>query len=68
MDDRTGDLYPSKQAALERLVPEEHIVELTGSEAAIKRVARKVRMASRHENARRKARRKAQKRSRAANR
>ena len=68
MDDRTGDLYPSKQAALDAGVPEEHVVELTGPAAAIRRVARRVRWAARHENARRKAKRKQQKKSRRANR
>jgi len=68
MDDRTGDLYRSIPEALKAGVPEERIVELGGSEKAIRRVARKVRMASCHENARRKARRKQQKQSRVRNR
>ena len=68
MDDRTGDLYPSKQAALDAGVPKEHVVEIVGSKEAIQRVARRVRWAARHENARRKARRKQEKASRKANR
>jgi hypothetical protein len=67
MDDRTGDLYPSKQAALDAGVPREHVVEIVGTEEAIRRVARRVRYAARHENARRKAKRKQQKKSRRAN-
>lgn len=67
MDDRTGDLYPSKQAALAAGVPEKHVVEIVGTEEAIRRVARRVRYAARHENARRKAKRKQQKTSRRAN-
>jgi hypothetical protein len=68
MDDRTGDLYPSKSAALMAGVPEAHIVEMVGPAEAIRRVARRVRMASRHEHARRQARRAQQKASRKANR
>jgi hypothetical protein len=67
MDDRTGDLYPSRDAALKAGVPPQHVVELDGPEKAIKRIARRVRWAARHENQRRKARRKAQKLSRRAN-
>ena len=59
MDSRTGDLYPSKQAALDAGVPEQEIVEMTGTGAAIERVSRRVRMASRLE-AKRRSRRRAQ--------
>jgi hypothetical protein len=68
MDTRTGNLYPSKEAALAAGVLAADLVEMTGEPKAIKRAARKVRMASRHENARRKARRKQQKQSRSRNR
>jgi hypothetical protein len=68
MDSRTGDLYPTKQAALDAGVPERYLVELAGPEPAIRTVVRKVRMVSRHENARRKARRNQAKASRRANR
>jgi hypothetical protein len=68
MDTGTGDLYPSRQAALDAGVPEDSVVEVGGTPKAVKRLQRRVRMAARGENARRKARRKAQKRSRRANR
>jgi len=42
MDDRTGDLYPDKQAALDAGVPEEHVVELRGTREAIEAISRKV--------------------------
>ena len=64
MDDRSGDLYPSKADALRAGVPDKHIVELYGTEEAIKRVSGRVRMASKLEAKRRKARRKMQKASR----
>lgn len=68
MDTGTGDLYPTKQAALDAGVPEDSVVEVGGTKEAIARLQRRVRMAARNENARRKARRKAEKRSRRANR
>lgn len=68
MDSRTGDLYPSKRAALDAGVPEKDLVELLGEAHAVNRVARRVRMASRATNARRKARRQIERRSRRANR
>lgn len=68
MDSRTGDLYPSKVAALYAGVPERDLVELIGEAHAVNRVARKVRMVSRQENARRKARRRQEKASRRRNR
>ena len=60
MDSRTGELYPSRQAAREAMIPEEHIVEVRGTEAAVARVSRAVRAAW-------KRRRKMQKASRRAN-
>jgi hypothetical protein len=68
MDTRTGDLYPTLQAALDAGVPKDSVVEVAGTKKAIKGLQRRVRMAARSENARRKARRKAEKRSRRANR
>lgn len=68
MDTRTGDLYPSRQAALDAGVPEDSVVEVAGTQKAIRGLQRRVRMASRHVKARRKARRQAEKRSRRANR
>jgi len=43
MDDRRGDLYKNRDAALSAGVPSEHIVELRGSKRSITRVARAVR-------------------------
>lgn len=68
MDTRTGDIYPSLQAALDANVPKDRLVEVTGTKKAVAHLRRRVRMAARHEDAKRKARRKAQKRSRRANR
>jgi hypothetical protein len=64
MDTRTGDLYPTKEAALAAGVPERDIAEVRGSKRAVGRL----RMACRNENARRKAKRRAQKKSRRGNR
>jgi hypothetical protein len=68
MDDRNGDLYASREAALAAGVPPRHIVEMIGEKRAIEKVAGRVRFAARHEAQRRLARRKAQKKSRARNR
>jgi len=68
MDSRTGDLYPTRDAALKAGVPERYIVEVTGEKKAIEKVAGRVRFAARHESRRRKARRKMQRASRKANR
>lgn len=68
MDTRTGDLYPSREAALEAGVPKDSVVEVAGTKKAIKGLQRRVRMASRKIGARRKTRRKAEKASRRANR
>jgi hypothetical protein len=68
MDTRTGDLYPTKQAALDAGVPEDSVVEVSGTKKAIAGLRRRVRMAARNENARRKTRRMVEKRSRSANR
>lgn len=64
MDTRTGDLYPTKQAALDAGVPEEYVVEITGPKKAVGRLKRLARNA----NARRIARRRQQKMSRKDNR
>jgi len=68
MDSTTGILYPSKARAISAGVAEKNIVELFGEFRAIKRVARKVRMASKFEHARRKVRRRMQEASRRRNR
>lgn len=64
VDSRNGDLYPTRQAANEAGVPELDIVEVRGSKRAVGRL----RMAARHQGARRKARRRTQKASRQGNR
>lgn len=68
MDTRTGDLYPTKEDAIAAGVPEDSLVEVSGTKKAVRGLQRRVRMASRREPARRKARRQAEKRSRRANR
>ena len=69
MDDRTGDLYPNLDAALAAGVPAKHIVQLSGAEKAIRRIANKVRRQSKSDAARLKKRRaKVAKRSRKRNR
>ena len=68
MDSRTGDLYPTKRAALDAGVPERAIVMLEGAYEAIRRVSRKVRMVSRLDGKRRKVHRQQQKASRRRNR
>lgn len=52
MDDRTGELYSTKEEALNAGVPERYVVEISGDEKAIQRVARRIRMASRLESLR----------------
>ena len=64
MDSRTGDLYPTKQDALEAGVPEDAVVEIKGHKKAVGRI----RMACRETAARRKKRWKVQKASRKRNR
>lgn len=45
MDSRTGERFEHKQAALDNMIPEKHIVEIRGSEEAIRRVSRTLRAA-----------------------
>lgn len=42
MDSRTGELYDTKGDALKALVPEEDIVEIIGTEEAVKRVSERI--------------------------
>lgn len=65
MDARTGDLYPSKQAALEAGVPEEDIAEIKATEKVIKRVGHAIQRLYNFEKAKRK--RKIQRESRKRN-
>lgn len=64
MDTRNGELYQSRQAALDAGVPERDIAEVRGSKRAIGRL----RMAARNEGKRRATRRTQQKASRKTNR
>lgn len=64
MDTRTGETYPTKQAALDAGVPERDIAEVRGHARAVGRL----RMACKNEHKRRKAKRQAQKAARRANR
>jgi hypothetical protein len=66
MDTRTGEMYESKQAALDAGVPEKHIAEIVGEPKAVRRVARLV-MSAVKRNAKRKAKRKMQQASRRRN-
>jgi len=68
MDERSGDLYSDREAALRAGVPEESIVEMRGPKEAIARISRRVRMVARDENKKRKAKRRAQKTARKGNR
>jgi len=68
MDSQTGRLYPTLIAALAAGVKQDDVVELRGSQKAIRRVARKVRLASRVAFKKKKARQKMAKASRRANR
>lgn len=61
MDTSNGDLYASRAAALSAGVPEDRIVDVSGSAEAITAVSKAVRAQS-------KARRKAQKKARRNNR
>lgn len=66
MDTRTGEMYPTKQAALAAGVPELDIAELFGSTRAVGRIRRAVK--AQVANRRRKAQRRQQKASRRAHR
>lgn len=63
MDARTGQVYPSLKLAKVAGVPDEHLVELHGTEAAVQSVARAVQQQRATER-----RRKASKAARAARR
>lgn len=52
MDSRTGDLYPTKEAALEAGVPEAAVVEVKGTPEAVAKVAGAVAAELEHERAR----------------
>jgi hypothetical protein len=65
MDSRTGELYPTREAAVEAGVPEEDVVEVKGPPPAVHRVAKAVSRDARRKAARL---RRMQKASRKANR
>lgn len=49
MDSRTGELYENREFALKALVPDEAIVELHGTEKAIRRISKAVKADHRRE-------------------
>lgn len=68
MDTRTGDLYPEQAAALKAGVPRDDLVEVSGTEKAIRRLRRKVRMMSKTKPEKMKAKRRSERAARRRNR